>query len=66
MHTLGVHFSTALKLLKDGCVIHNNEKELELVDGIIYETSLTQNWTSYWMPNQKDILSEEWRVIYER
>ena len=59
-------FSVCLEFLKNGYHVEGRGKRLKYESGVMFETNLKDGWVSYWMPNQQDILSEEWRVIYDK
>ena len=66
MKKIGLPFSVCLEFLKNGYQVEGRNKRLKQEGGVIFEVNLEDGWVSYWMPNQQDILSEEWRVIYDK
>lgn len=64
MYTLGVGFNHAYSHLADGFIIYNKDKKLFMCDNVIYE--VIGDKCSPWTPLQKDIISKDWRLTYER
>lgn len=64
MKTLGSEFNLVFNHLLQGYMIKNDNKSLQKIGDTIYE--FQDDYITPWIPTQKDILSKEWRVTYER